>query len=373
MAEPGVVLRENKNTSYEKSDWPIGKIGLVFLGTFLLLLVTPLILMWAFPDSLHDVSRKLTIAPPPPRQQVAPAADLALYLAEQKRKLGTYYWIDRDRGHRPHPDRRGDETRRRAWHSRISEGRPMRRSLAVLLFGACLLGAGGASPALAGRSLSDFAFRPHPGAELPLQASLRDEQGRAQPLAAFFTGKPVVLVLEYLRCRTLCGVTLQRLITALDALPVDAGRDYHLVAISIDPRDTPADAAAAKRKFLAEYRSSGKLARHAFSDRAVGGRAPDRRRGRVPLRIRCDARPVHSSGRVHRRDAGRADQPLCLRCRSERQRSASGSCRSGTGRTARHCSAGLCCCVTPRDFRPAAIRCRSSLRSRLLTLPAPPY
>ncbi len=98
MADPGIVLRENENTSYEKSDWPIGKIGLVFLGTFLLLLVTPFILMWAFPDSLQDVSRKLTIAPPPPRQQVAPATDLALYLAEQKRKLGTYYWIDRDRG-----------------------------------------------------------------------------------------------------------------------------------------------------------------------------------------------------------------------------------------------------------------------------------
>ena len=98
MAEPGIVLREHENTSYEKSDWPIGKIGLMFLGTFLLLLVTPFILMWAFPDSLSDASRKLTIAPPPPRQQVAPTVNLALYLAEQKRKLGTYYWIDRDRG-----------------------------------------------------------------------------------------------------------------------------------------------------------------------------------------------------------------------------------------------------------------------------------
>ncbi len=92
---------------------------------------------------------------------------------------------------------------------------------------------------------------------MPLQASLRDEQGRTQPLAAFFTGKPVVLVLEYLRCRTLCGVTLQRLITALDALPVDAGRDFHLVAISIDPRDTPTDADTAKRKFLADYSHPG--------------------------------------------------------------------------------------------------------------------
>ena len=47
-------LRENENTAYEKSDWPIGKIGLIFLGTFIFLLVTPLILIWAFPDSLPD-------------------------------------------------------------------------------------------------------------------------------------------------------------------------------------------------------------------------------------------------------------------------------------------------------------------------------
>lgn len=128
----------------------------------------------------------------------------------------------------------------------------------VLLFGIWLLtaglpGAGGASPALAGQPLADLAFRPHPGAELPLQAKLRDEQGRSRPLAAFFTGKPVVLVLEYLRCRTLCGLTLQRLVTALDALPLDAGRDFHLVAISIDPRDGPVDAAKAKANYLADY------------------------------------------------------------------------------------------------------------------------
>jgi hypothetical protein len=98
MAEPGIVLRENENTAYEKSDWPIGRIGLVFLVTFLLLAVTPFILILAFPDSLSDISHRLAIAPPPPRQQVAPSTDLAGYIAEQKRKLDTYYWIDRDRG-----------------------------------------------------------------------------------------------------------------------------------------------------------------------------------------------------------------------------------------------------------------------------------
>src|SRR3954451_16062378 len=98
MAEPGIELRENENTAYEKSDWPIGKIGLVFLGTFVMLVIAPFVLMWAFPDSLPDQRRTLTIDPPPPRQQVAPSLDRMQYVADQKLKLDTYYWIDRDRG-----------------------------------------------------------------------------------------------------------------------------------------------------------------------------------------------------------------------------------------------------------------------------------
>jgi hypothetical protein len=98
MAESIVETRDNPNTSYEASDWPIGKIGLVFLATFILLAATPFIVMWGFPRSLPDQSRILTIAPPPPRQQVAPAAELAAHLAREKALLNAYYWVDRDRG-----------------------------------------------------------------------------------------------------------------------------------------------------------------------------------------------------------------------------------------------------------------------------------
>ncbi len=98
-----------------------------------------------------------------------------------------------------------------------------------------------------------FAIRPHPGAQLPLDATLRDEVGRAVTLRRFFAGKPVIVVLEYLRCKTFCGLTLRNVFSALDALPLDAGSDFRMLAISIDPRDTPAEAAAAKAKYLASY------------------------------------------------------------------------------------------------------------------------
>jgi len=105
----------------------------------------------------------------------------------------------------------------------------------------------------AGTDLSEFAFRPHPGAQLPLAAEFVDEQGREVRLGQFFSGKPVILVLDYLRCQTLCGVTLEKLAAALDTLPLDAGNDFEVVVISIDPRDKPADVEAAKLKYLAGY------------------------------------------------------------------------------------------------------------------------
>ena len=122
-----------------------------------------------------------------------------------------------------------------------------------MLLVALLLLSGGTSNALAGEDFSEFAFQPHPGAHLPLGSEFVDEQGRAVSLGQFFAGKPVVLVLDYLRCKTLCGLTLENLAAGLGGLPLDAGSDFQVVVISIDPRDKPTDVAAAKARYLATY------------------------------------------------------------------------------------------------------------------------
>jgi protein SCO1/2 len=123
----------------------------------------------------------------------------------------------------------------------------------AMLVLALLALSGATNSALAGEDFSEFAFRPHPGAHLPLASEFVDEQGSAVPLGRFFSGRPVVLVLDYLRCKTLCGLTLENLAAGLGALPLDAGRDFQVVLISIDPRDKPADVAAAKAKYLGAY------------------------------------------------------------------------------------------------------------------------
>jgi protein SCO1/2 len=127
----------------------------------------------------------------------------------------------------------------------------VKRAAAGLVFVAIVAGAA-LRPALAD-DFADLAFDPRPGAQLPLGEAFVDENGQAVTLSRYFTGKPVILILDYLRCKTLCGLTLARLMTSLGELPLELGRDYQFVSVSIDPRDKAADSQAAKTKYLALY------------------------------------------------------------------------------------------------------------------------
>ena len=110
-----------------------------------------------------------------------------------------------------------------------------------------LLLLGLAGPAWA-EAPSDFAWQPRPGAEIPQATAFRDEAGRAVTLREAFDGtRPVVLDIGYFHCPTLCGVVRGDLLQALRGagLPEAA---YRLVIVSIDPAETPADAAAAHKE-----------------------------------------------------------------------------------------------------------------------------
>jgi hypothetical protein len=98
MAELGERIENNPDAAYEPSDWPIGTIGLVLLGVLAFLIIAPLVLMAAFPRAVSDVSRALTVKPPPPRLQLDPAEDLAGFRAEEEKRLNTYYWVDKEKG-----------------------------------------------------------------------------------------------------------------------------------------------------------------------------------------------------------------------------------------------------------------------------------
>jgi hypothetical protein len=94
------VERESERpmTAYETSDWDLGPIGLIYLGVFALLVISCLVLVATYPGSVHDASRALHIAPPGPRLQTNPAAELATFRAHERTKLESYYWVDRQKG-----------------------------------------------------------------------------------------------------------------------------------------------------------------------------------------------------------------------------------------------------------------------------------
>jgi protein SCO1 len=91
------------------------------------------------------------------------------------------------------------------------------------------------------------------GQQLPLDITFHDEAGRDVRLGDYFGRRPVVLALAYFDCPMLCTQVLNGMTAALKTLNFDAGRDYDVVVVSIDPRDTPRVAGDKKMAYVASY------------------------------------------------------------------------------------------------------------------------
>ena len=103
----------------------------------------------------------------------------------------------------------------------------------------------------------NLAFKQHPGAQLPLNANLIDSSGRSVTLGSAISGRPAVIILEYLRCQNLCSLVLSGAVKAIADARLVPGRDLDLVAISIDPRETSRDAAAAQAMYARRLSPTG--------------------------------------------------------------------------------------------------------------------
>ena len=67
----------------------------------------------------------------------------------------------------------------------------------------------------------------------------------------------MILALAYYECPNLCGVLLNDLVDKLRSVPLNIGRQFEVVTVSIDPREQPAIAAAKKQGYLERYGRSG--------------------------------------------------------------------------------------------------------------------
>ncbi len=105
--------------------------------------------------------------------------------------------------------------------------------------------------------LADVTFDQRLDAQLPAGAMFRDDEGKPVRLGDYFGRKPIVLTFVYFQCPMLCNQVMSDLTSALAVLKFDAGRDYDVVAVSFDPRDTPEAAKAKKTAFLERYKRPG--------------------------------------------------------------------------------------------------------------------
>ena len=96
--------------------------------------------------------------------------------------------------------------------------------------------------------------------QLPLDLVFRDENGQPVKLGQYFGKKPVVLALVYYDCPMLCTQVLNGMVTSFRVLPFQIGKEFDVVTVSFDPRETSALATKKKNvyvNYLPERMQSG--------------------------------------------------------------------------------------------------------------------
>jgi len=94
----------------------------------------------------------------------------------------------------------------------------------------------------------------HLGRAIDLDLTFNDENGQVVKLRDFFNkGRPVLLNLVYYNCPQLCTLILNRQVEIMKQMPWTPGKEYEIVSISIDPRETPEIASKKKATYLASY------------------------------------------------------------------------------------------------------------------------
>jgi protein SCO1/2 len=76
------------------------------------------------------------------------------------------------------------------------------------------------------------------GQKVPLETPFVDHNGKSVQLKDYFKGDlPVILTLNYYRCKTLCSLQLNAVVAGLQELGWKVGEKFRIVTISIDPKE----------------------------------------------------------------------------------------------------------------------------------------
>lgn len=94
------------------------------------------------------------------------------------------------------------------------------------------------------------------GAQVQLDLPFSDESGRRVTLRQY-SSKPIILALVYYQCPSLCNMVLNGVLRSVKNLTLSAGKDFEIVAVSFDPRETEEIAASKKQTYIKGYGRPG--------------------------------------------------------------------------------------------------------------------
>lgn len=188
------------------------------------------------------------------RLETAPQPALDEYFREKEAELNRYGWIDAEARLATIPLDKAIQSLAKGGKP-SSDDTPARASPALEKLGAALMdailpkarGAGLAvhdnratSAATRTNASADSvpptaAFTQNLGTALPLRGEFTDQAGERHRLGDFFHRHPVILVLGYYRCPRLCSTIMTGVLQSVQ----DIDLPHQIVAVSIDPRETP--------------------------------------------------------------------------------------------------------------------------------------
>ncbi|MEO6909956.1 MAG: SCO family protein [Edaphobacter sp.] len=93
----------------------------------------------------------------------------------------------------------------------------------------------------------------HLNQQLPLDTPFVDDTGKAVTLGDYFGKRPAIVSLVYYNCPMLCSEELNGLASSLEMVKLKPGKDFNIIMISIDPKETPQEAAKKKAFYVKRY------------------------------------------------------------------------------------------------------------------------
>lgn len=106
--------------------------------------------------------------------------------------------------------------------------------------------------------LSKMGVEQHPGNQVPGDVPFMTEHGQSILFGDLYGKRPIVIMPMFFQCKGVCGVETDALLqTAIQMTDLNVGRDYDIVMLSINPKETPDLALPRWKTTVSTYNQNG--------------------------------------------------------------------------------------------------------------------